>query len=96
MMMMLHQLHAVNDDDIDDEKNFQWFIDMSVNVPDVDDVDALSLSLFWWCCIENTLLVKGECWNIVTSKNILIIIELLSYRLNPLLWIDDLIMSGLI
>ena len=29
-----------------------------------------------------------NCWNIVTSKNILIIIELLSYISNPLLWID--------
>ena len=44
MMMMLFQLHAVNDDDIDDEKNFRWFIDMPVNVPDADDVAALSLS----------------------------------------------------
>ena len=45
MMMMLLQLHVVNDDVIDDEKNFRWFIDVSVNVPDGDDVAALSLSL---------------------------------------------------
>jgi hypothetical protein len=40
-MMMLLQLHATNDDD---EKNFRLFIDMLVNVPDIVDVAALSLS----------------------------------------------------
>ena len=44
MMKMLLQLHAVNDDDIDDDKNFWWFVDMPINVPDVDDIVALSLS----------------------------------------------------
>jgi len=39
MMMMLLQLHAVNDD----KKNFRWFIDMSAGV--LDDVDVVSLSL---------------------------------------------------
>ena len=43
MMMMPFQLLAV-DDDIDDEKNFRWFIDMPFSVPDVVYVDALSLS----------------------------------------------------
>jgi hypothetical protein len=33
MMMMLLQLHVVNDDDIDDEKNFRRFIDVPVSVP---------------------------------------------------------------
>ena len=47
MMMMPFQLLVV-DDDIDDEKKFQWFIDMPVSVPDTVDVVALSLS--WWCC----------------------------------------------
>ena len=32
------------DDDIDDEKNFRWFIDMPVSVPYAVDVVALSLS----------------------------------------------------
>ena len=40
-MMMLLQLHDVNDDD---EKIFWWFIDMLVIVPDVVDVVSLSLS----------------------------------------------------
>ena len=44
MMMMLFQLHDVKDDVIDDKKKIQWFVDMSVNVPYVDDVAALSLS----------------------------------------------------
>ena len=44
MMMMLLQLHVVNDDDIDDEKNFWSFIDVSVSVPNVDDDVALSFS----------------------------------------------------
>jgi hypothetical protein len=43
MMMMPFQLPVV-DDDIDDEKNFRWFIDMPVSVPDVVDVVSLSLS----------------------------------------------------
>ena len=43
MMMMPFQLHVV-DDDIDDEKNFRWFIDMPVSVPEVVDVAAISLS----------------------------------------------------
>ena len=43
MMMMPFHLLAV-DDDIDDEKNFWWFIDMLVSVPDAVDVAALSLS----------------------------------------------------
>ena len=44
MMMILLHLHALNNDFIDDEKNFQWFIDVLVSVPDVVDVIALSLS----------------------------------------------------
>ena len=44
MMMMLLQLHAVKDDVIDDKKNFRWFIDVPVNVPNDDDVVSLSLS----------------------------------------------------
>ena len=44
MMMMLLHLHAMKDDVIDDEKNFLWFIDMPVSVPDADDVAALSLT----------------------------------------------------
>ena len=43
-MMMLFQLHVVNDDDIDDEKNFRWFIDVSVSVPDANDDVSLSFS----------------------------------------------------
>jgi hypothetical protein len=43
MMVMSFQLHVV-DDDIDDEKNFRWFIDMPVSVPYVVDVPSLSLS----------------------------------------------------
>ena len=43
MMMMPFQLSPVNDD-IDDEKNFWWFIDMPISVPDVVDVVGLSLS----------------------------------------------------
>ena len=43
MMMMPFQLPVVNDD-IDDEKNFRWFIDMSISVPDVVVVSYLSLS----------------------------------------------------
>jgi hypothetical protein len=42
MMMMLLQLHAINDDDIDDEKNFRRFIDVAVSVSDIDDDVALS------------------------------------------------------
>jgi len=42
MMMMPFQLPTMNDD-IDDEKNFRWFIDMSVSV--LDDVDVVALSL---------------------------------------------------
>ena len=45
MMMMILQLQDVNDDVIDGEKNFRWFIDMPVNFPDAVDVVALSLSL---------------------------------------------------
>jgi hypothetical protein len=44
MMMMILHLHVVNDDVIDDEKNFRLFIDMPVSVPDVFDVATLSLS----------------------------------------------------
>ena len=55
MMMMLLQLHFVNDDDIDDEKNFQWFIDVLVNVLDVDDNATLSFS--WWCIDSSQLLL---------------------------------------
>jgi hypothetical protein len=44
MMMILLQLHVVNDDVIDDEKNFRSFVDVPISVPDVDDVVALSLS----------------------------------------------------
>ena len=44
MMMMPLQLHDV-DDDIDDEKNFWWFIDIPVSVTDVVDAIYLSLSL---------------------------------------------------
>jgi len=46
--MMPFQLPAV-DDDIDDEKNFRWFVDVSFNVWDVDDVADLSLlmMLYW-------------------------------------------------
>ena len=44
MMMMSFQLLVV-DDDIDDEKNFLWFIDMLFSVPYVVDVASLSLSL---------------------------------------------------
>jgi hypothetical protein len=40
-MMMLLRLHVVNDDD---EKKIQCFIDVSVSVPNVVDVVALSLS----------------------------------------------------
>jgi hypothetical protein len=43
-MMMMLQLHAVNDDVVDHEKNSQWFIDMPVSAQDDDDVVALSLS----------------------------------------------------
>ena len=41
-MMIPFQLFVGND--IDDEKNFRWFIDMPVSVPDVVDVASLSLS----------------------------------------------------
>ena len=41
---MLFQIHVVNEDNIDDEKNFWWFVDMSFSVPDVDDDVSLSLS----------------------------------------------------
>jgi hypothetical protein len=44
MIMILFQLHDVNDDVIDDEKNFRCFIDVPVSVPNVVDVAALSLS----------------------------------------------------
>jgi hypothetical protein len=44
MMMMSFQLPVV-DDDIDDEKKFQSFIDMIVSVLYVFDVASLSLSL---------------------------------------------------
>ena len=42
-LVMPFQLPARNDD-VDDEKNFQWFIDMPVSVPDVVDVVSLTLS----------------------------------------------------
>jgi hypothetical protein len=42
-LRLLH-IHVVNDDDIDDEKNFRLFIDVSVNVPDANDDVALSFS----------------------------------------------------
>ena len=42
MMMPFHLLDV--DDNIDDEKNFRWFIDMTVSVPDAVDVVALSFS----------------------------------------------------
>jgi hypothetical protein len=35
----------MNDDDIDDEKNFQRFINVSIGVPNIDDDVALSFSL---------------------------------------------------
>ena len=88
--MMPFQLPVV-DDDIDDEKNFWWFIDMPVSVQDVDDVASLSLSND--VVLQNTLLVKGECWNIVTAKSILFIIELLFIRSIPFY---GLITSGIV
>ena len=45
MQMMMMPFHLLDvDDDIDDEKNFRWFIDMSDSVPYVVDVASLSLS----------------------------------------------------
>jgi len=41
MMMILVQLHGVNDDD----KNFWWFVDVPFSVPDDDDASSPSLSL---------------------------------------------------
>ena len=54
MTMMLFQLHAVNNDVIDDEKNFRWFIDVPVSVPDVDDDASLLLlmMLYWAMLVE--------------------------------------------
>ena len=58
-MMILFQFHDVNDDVIDDEKNFWWFIDVPFSVPDANDVVSLSLSLspddvveYPSCCVE--------------------------------------------
>jgi len=56
-----------------------------------------ALSLSWWChiglCQYNTLLINGECWNIVTSKNILLY---LSYYLINQIPFYGLIMLGLV
>ena len=41
---MLLQLHAINDDDIDDEKNFRRFIDVPSSVPNVVDDVVLSFA----------------------------------------------------
>ena len=48
----------------------------------VDDISQMILSSWWWHRvtyqkIKNTLIVKGECWNSVTAKSILFIIDLL-------------------
>ena len=42
-MMMLLQIHVVNDDDIDDDKKILWFVDVPFSVPDVVDDASLSL-----------------------------------------------------
>jgi len=69
-------------DDAADEESFRWLVNMLANVsrwywrycpPDAtDDADLSRLML-----MKNTFLVKGECWNNVTAKSILIIIVIL-------------------
>jgi hypothetical protein len=57
MMMMLLQLHAVNDDVIDDEKNFSMIYRYASQCSRCCDVVALSLSPddvveYPSCCVE--------------------------------------------
>ena len=51
-------------------ENFLWRIDVLPLCSVKYIVSLLSYSL-WWFCQYNNLLVKRECWNIVTSKDIL-------------------------
>ena len=51
---------------------FQDDIDDNILQDATDDADLSRLMM-----MKNTLLVKGECWNNVTAKSILIIILLL-------------------
>ena len=81
MMMLLHP-HILDDDDAqfilmlvmrkpsDDLYIWQIVFQMLMTMSPPLDV-VLSPVSCYWCCQWNTLLVKGECWNIVTSKNIL-------------------------
>ena len=48
-----------------------------------DDIDDTIL-LMPLMLMKNTLLVKGECWNNVTAKSIIIIIVILLLRLLPI------------
>ena len=73
--------HSFENDDAADEENFRWLVNVLDNCsrwywrycpPDAtDDADLSRLML-----MKNTLLVKGERWNNVTAKSILIIIGL--------------------
>ena len=57
-------------------------IDDVVLPPDV--VDDVVLSLSRMMLLKNTLPVKGECWNNVTTKSILIIIDILFIESIPI------------
>ena len=63
---------AVEDEDEDYMmlKSFQWFIDV---LPWWCWWCPLSISYYCccWCCCRIPFSLKGKCWNIVTSKNIL-------------------------
>ena len=81
--------HSFENDDAADEENFRWLVNMLANVsrwywqycpPDATgDADLSRLML-----LKKTLLVKGEFWNNVTAKSILIIIIILFIGLIPI------------
>ena len=84
-------LHSFENDDVVDEENFQWFIDTPVSVPrwywwccPLTHLMLLMIkaSLSRMMLLKNTLLVKGECWNNVTTKSILIIIWYIIHWIN--------------
>ena len=101
MMMMMYQfytntywcrwwLHSFENDNVVDEENFRWFIDMPVNVPrwywwcypltHLMLLMMLSYLSLTWCCWRIPFLL---CWNNVTAKCILIIIWYIIHWINP-------------
>ena len=70
--------NSFENDDAADEENFRWFIDTPAKM-----ILMMLSSLSRMMLLKNTLLVKGECWNNVIAKSILIIIWYIIYRINP-------------